>query len=120
MNPNLRVTEKYATFKNRLPRRSELTEVFDKILSKKSTGEWLKIFAKKIPAAPVCTPRQAILEYCATNPDKTMTLKLSSYGGEFYFTKHSDSNERKRKRSTMSTIRSKYRRDSAKCRIFRS
>ena len=81
--PQLASDQKYATFKDRLPRRSELTEVFDKILSKKSTGEWLKIFAKKIPAAPVCTPRQAILDYCATNPDKTMTLKLSSCGGQF-------------------------------------
>ncbi len=74
--PKLASNPKYATFADRLPRRSELTKIFDDILSKKSTSEWLKIFAKKIPVAPVCMPREAILNYSEANPDKISNLEF--------------------------------------------
>ena len=81
--PDLARDPKYATFADRLPHRSKLSEIFDGILSKKTTSEWLRIFAKKIPAAPVCTAREAILDYCSMKPEKLKKLEFATKQGGF-------------------------------------
>ena len=45
--------KRFLNFKLRQENRSLITEILDKELSKKSTSEWLKIFAGNVPAAPI-------------------------------------------------------------------
>ncbi|MGI9487386.1 MAG: CaiB/BaiF CoA transferase family protein [Geminicoccaceae bacterium] len=51
---------RYASFRERLARRDELTAILDAALSKASTATWLGRLQGKIPIAPVRTPREAL------------------------------------------------------------
>jgi len=51
---------KYATFKERLERRAEITDMLDEALSEKTTDEWLKLFAGTVPSAPILDIQQAL------------------------------------------------------------
>jgi crotonobetainyl-CoA:carnitine CoA-transferase CaiB-like acyl-CoA transferase len=50
----------YRTFKDRLAHRDRLTEELDAVLQAQTTGEWMKRFAGKVPAAPVYDVAQAL------------------------------------------------------------
>jgi crotonobetainyl-CoA:carnitine CoA-transferase CaiB-like acyl-CoA transferase len=50
----------FASFKARLANRERLTQVLDEALSARTTDEWMKIFAGKVPAAPVYDVAQAL------------------------------------------------------------
>jgi crotonobetainyl-CoA:carnitine CoA-transferase CaiB-like acyl-CoA transferase len=50
----------FANFKARLANRERLTQALDEALSARTTGEWMKIFAGKVPAAPVYDVAQAL------------------------------------------------------------
>jgi succinate---hydroxymethylglutarate CoA-transferase len=51
--PDLARDPRYARFPDRLRAREELTEVLDGLLSRRSTAEWMEVFAGVIPAAPI-------------------------------------------------------------------
>ncbi|MGI9423291.1 MAG: CaiB/BaiF CoA transferase family protein [Hyphomicrobiaceae bacterium] len=51
--PDLAENRDYVDFAARLSNRDQLTTVLDEILSDRTTGEWLTVFAGKVPAAPV-------------------------------------------------------------------
>ncbi len=50
----------YRSFKDRLANRDRLTAELDAVLQARSTDEWMKVFAGKVPAAPVYDIRQAL------------------------------------------------------------
>jgi crotonobetainyl-CoA:carnitine CoA-transferase CaiB-like acyl-CoA transferase len=50
----------YRTFKDRLANRERLTGELDAVLQTQTTGEWMKRFAGKVPAAPVYDVAQAL------------------------------------------------------------
>jgi len=50
----------YRTFKDRLAHRDRLTEELDAVLQTQTTGEWMRRFAGKVPAAPVYDVAQAL------------------------------------------------------------
>lgn len=58
--PELAADARYATFRERLAARDELTEVIDGALSKTTTADWLARLQGKVPVAPVRSPRQAL------------------------------------------------------------
>ena len=51
--PDLATHPDFRTFKDRLANRQKVTAVLDEALSKRTTAEWLKHFAGRVPAAPV-------------------------------------------------------------------
>ena len=65
---------KYITFKDRLERRSEITEMLDEALSNKTTNEWLKLFAGKVPSAPILDIKQALQNAFVTDNGKIQDL----------------------------------------------
>ncbi len=50
----------YRSFKDRLANRDRLTAELDAVLQARTTNEWMKLFAGKVPAAPVYDIRQAL------------------------------------------------------------
>ena len=52
--------KRFLNFKLRQENRSLITEILDKELSKKSTSEWLKIFAGNVPAAPILDVKSSL------------------------------------------------------------
>ena len=50
----------YKTFKDRLAHRDQITQELDAVLQAKTTDEWMKVFAGKVPAAPVYDVAQAL------------------------------------------------------------
>ena len=50
----------YRTFKDRLANRDRLTEELDAVLQARTTEAWMKLFAGKVPAAPVYDIAQAL------------------------------------------------------------
>ena len=50
---DLRIDKRFSNFKLRQENRDLITDILDKELSKKSTSEWLEIFAGNVPAAPI-------------------------------------------------------------------
>jgi crotonobetainyl-CoA:carnitine CoA-transferase CaiB-like acyl-CoA transferase len=50
----------FATFEARLAHRERLTALLDEALSARTTGEWMALFAGKVPAAPVHDVAQAL------------------------------------------------------------
>lgn len=53
---------RFATFDERLAHRDTLTSLLDEALTEKTTAAWLNLFAGRVPAAPVRTPREALLD----------------------------------------------------------
>lgn len=52
--------DKFCSFAVRLENRDELTEILDSALSDKSTDEWLALFGRKVPAAPLLSVEEAL------------------------------------------------------------
>jgi len=50
----------FKTFKDRLANRERITQELDAVLQTATTGEWMKRFAGKVPAAPVYDVAQAL------------------------------------------------------------
>ena len=50
----------YKSFKERLANRDRLTTELDAVLQARTTDEWMKLFAGKVPAAPVYDIQQAL------------------------------------------------------------
>ncbi|WP_353236087.1 CoA transferase [Diaphorobacter ruginosibacter] len=50
----------YRTFKDRLENREQLTSELDAVLQTRTTEEWMRRFAGKVPAAPVYDVQQAL------------------------------------------------------------
>lgn len=50
----------YRSFKDRLANRDRLTTELDEVLQARTTDEWMKLFAGKVPAAPVYDIKQAL------------------------------------------------------------
>ena len=50
----------YRTFKDRLENREQLTSELDAVLQTRTTEEWMRCFAGKVPAAPVYDVQQAL------------------------------------------------------------
>ena len=65
---------KFATFKERLERRAAITEMLDEALSAKTTEDWLKLFAGKVPSAPILDIQQALENPFVTENGKIQEL----------------------------------------------
>ena len=65
---------RYATFKERLEHRAEITEMLDEALSKRTTEEWLAAFAGAVPAAPILDVKQALENPFVTENGKIQDL----------------------------------------------
>ena len=69
---------RFATFKERLERRPEITEMLDEALSVRPTGEWLDLFAGTVPAAPILDIEQALENPFVTDNGKLQNLTHQS------------------------------------------
>ena len=78
--PEWKEDNKYNNFQGRLTHRDQLTELIDHALSKRSTEDWLKIFAGTVPAAPVNDLMQALENSFVTDHDRLQTLEHPSHG----------------------------------------
>lgn len=72
----------FATFKERLQRRDELTPILDEALMTRTTAAWLSRFAGKVPSAPVRTPREALEDPEFLKAGKVQSLTMD--GGQSY------------------------------------
>ncbi len=72
--PDLAEDPRYADYAARLGAREELTRVLDGVLSARSTGAWLEAFAGRVPAAPIRTPSEALLDPIDVRPGLTQEL----------------------------------------------
>ena len=75
--------DRYATFRDREPRKKEIQDLLDKELSSKTTKEWLDIFSGIVPAAPILDVGQAIDNPFVTERGRQMELELND-GTSFY------------------------------------
>lgn len=66
---------RFRTFPDRLKHRELLTELLDRELSKRTTGEWLARFAGAVPAAPVLDLAQALENPLVTEHGRLQTLR---------------------------------------------
>lgn len=58
--PELAEDPRFNSFAQRLEHRDILTEILDEALSEKTTAEWVALFGRKVPCAPVNTIEQAL------------------------------------------------------------
>ena len=58
--PEWATSPEYRSFKDRLANRDRLTSELDAVLQANTTDGWMKLFAGKVPAAPVYDIRQAL------------------------------------------------------------
>lgn len=72
----------FATFKERLQRRDDLTPILDEALMTRTTADWLSCFAGKVPSAPVRTPREALEDPEFLKAGKVQSLTMD--GGQSY------------------------------------
>ena len=72
---------RFASFKDRLENRAELTRLLDAALSTRSTAAWLEHFAGAVPAAPVHDIAHALSSDFVTQEDRVWSYAHSS--GEF-------------------------------------
>ena len=61
---------RFATFRDRLENRAELTRVLDDALRTRTTADWLTQFAGEVPAAPVHDIAQALASEFVTREDR--------------------------------------------------
>ncbi|MGI9386866.1 MAG: CaiB/BaiF CoA transferase family protein [Methyloligellaceae bacterium] len=71
---------RFATFKDRLAARDDIQDLLDKELGAKETAEWLKIFAGRIPAAPIFNIKEALENPFVTEGERLQTVNLDGYG----------------------------------------
>lgn len=74
--PELGHDSRFADFARRLERRDELTEILDDALSARTTDDWLRSFAGKVPAAPILTPCEALKSQLVENLGVFQSLSL--------------------------------------------
>ena len=72
--------ERFARFKNRLENRELIQELLDEELSRKTTAEWLEIFAGTVPASPINDIAAALDNSFVKERGGIQTLKLEGYG----------------------------------------
>lgn len=77
-HPEWGTDSRYATFKERLENRSEITELLDSALTARTTAEWLELFAGKVPAAPILDIKQALENPFVTENGKIQELTHQS------------------------------------------
>jgi len=77
-HPEWGTDERYATFKERLEHRAEITEILDGALSARTTAEWLDLFAGKVPSAPILDIKQALENPFVTDNGKIQELTHQS------------------------------------------
>ena len=71
---------RFATFKERLQNRNLIQDILDKELSKKTTEEWLKVFAGYVPAAPLNDVKEALDNPFVAERGLIQNLNLAGYG----------------------------------------
>jgi succinate---hydroxymethylglutarate CoA-transferase len=71
---------RFASFKERLEHRALIQEMLDAELAKKTTAQWLEIFAGKIPAAPIYNIAEALENPFVAERGRVQTLHLPTYG----------------------------------------
>ena len=71
---------RFARFKDRLENRELIQELLDEELSKKTTAEWLKIFAGSVPASPINDIAEAIDNPFVAEREGIQTVRLEGYG----------------------------------------
>lgn len=81
--PELATEPRFATFHDRRQNRDALTDLLDEALAARTTGDWMKLFARKIPAAPVRTPLEALNDPALKATGKIQTLTLGKDGPTF-------------------------------------
>jgi crotonobetainyl-CoA:carnitine CoA-transferase CaiB-like acyl-CoA transferase len=77
-HPEWGADERYATFKERLEHRAEITKLLDGALSTRTTAEWLDLFAAKVPSAPILDIKQALENPFVTDNGKIQELTHQS------------------------------------------
>lgn len=73
--------ERFATFKARLENRVELNRLLDEALTTRTTGEWMTIFAGKVPAAPVLDIAEALDNPFVAQREGVRDFAGSPHGG---------------------------------------
>jgi crotonobetainyl-CoA:carnitine CoA-transferase CaiB-like acyl-CoA transferase len=71
---------RFCRFKDRLEHRDLITEMLDKELEKRSTAEWLGIFAGTVPAAPINDIAQALENSFVTEHGRLQNISHSTKG----------------------------------------
>jgi succinate--hydroxymethylglutarate CoA-transferase len=69
---------RFATFSDRLTNRDLITRLLDEVLSKKTTAEWMEIFAGAVPAAPVNDVAQALNSEFLHSTDQVIEYRTPS------------------------------------------
>lgn len=76
--PEVGKNPRYSSYKKRLDRRDELTDIIDEALSVSSTSEWLIRLQGTIPVAPVRSPREALLDPALREMGMVQSVKLTN------------------------------------------
>ncbi len=71
---------RFKDFKGRLEHRKMIREMLDEELQKKNTSDWLKIFAGKVPAAPVNDLQGALENPFVQDEGRIQSIPLKDYG----------------------------------------
>jgi succinate--hydroxymethylglutarate CoA-transferase len=71
---------RFASFKERLQHRPLIQDMLDAELAKKTTAEWLDIFAGRIPAAPIYNLAEALDSSFVAERGRVQSLHLPGYG----------------------------------------
>ena len=71
---------RFKDFKGRLEHRKLIREMLDEELQKKNTSDWLKIFAGKVPAAPVNDLQGALENPFVQDEGRIQSIPLKDYG----------------------------------------
>ena len=66
--------KRFLNFKLRQENRGLITEILDKELSKKTTSEWLKVFAGNVPAAPILDVKSSLENKFVKERNNVQTL----------------------------------------------
>ncbi len=68
---------RFLTFKERLLNREVLTDLLDKVLMSKNTNEWMNIFKKYVPAAPILNVKEALNNPWVTNQNRIERIEIN-------------------------------------------
>jgi len=68
---------RFLTFKERLLNREVLTDLLDKVLMSKNTNQWMNIFKKYVPAAPILNVKEALNNPWVTNQNRIERIEIN-------------------------------------------
>ena len=71
---------RFENFEGRLEHRALIQEMLDGELAKKTTADWLEIFAGRVPAAPIHDIQSALENPFVTEEGRLQSLELEGYG----------------------------------------